>query len=158
MIKQAVPYLPHARPPRHMDAGKRTSAISPRRGQARHSVLATGFLARRIRFGEARDRDKASVFDTEPPRPVGQVQLADIGHATVGFPPDELVYVDGLTLSSYFVRSSFRRFHLHENRRRQAPACMHEPLFSISRVADDRPHLVGVHLIGRYQVDQNSAS
>ena len=53
-----------------------------------------------------------------------------------------------------FLSLSLGRFLECETRGGQSPACMDELLLSRGSVADDRPHLIGVHLVGWHQVDQ----
>lgn len=66
-----------------------------------------GLLAGGIGFGEAGDRDEASVLDTKPSFPVWEGELADVGRAAVRLHADELFKIGGLPFGFQFFGLGF---------------------------------------------------
>jgi len=66
-----------------MDAGKEHQRFCFIAGKPGIGYITTFLFARRIRFSEAGDWDKASVFDAEPSRPVREIELTHVCRAEV---------------------------------------------------------------------------
>jgi len=78
-----MPNLSDDLPLRQMDAGKEHQRFCFIAGKPGIGYITTFLFARRIRFSEAGDWDKASVFDAEPSRPVREIELTHVCRAEV---------------------------------------------------------------------------
>ena len=94
------------------------------------------------------------MLDTEPAFPMGQIELANIGQAPIRLHAKQFVHVDGLSLRPQLHGTVFCGFLLDKEWGGQAPSGVDELPTADRGIADDRPHLIGVHLIGGHQVDE----
>ena len=98
--------------------------------------------------------DETSVVDAEPSLPMRKTELAHVGRTAVGLHADQFFEIEWLTLGRKFLGFRFGGLLEREARGGQSPARMDQLFLSLSGIADDRPHLIGVHLVCRHQVDQ----